>query len=89
MSHVDFKKWHYFCTFHVEFQITKCRLSNLRKGPCHVTNILMSIGLMSHVNFKKRPCRPVDFKGQGPILTPSCWTVRVDHSRGEVNQMDL
>ena len=27
----------------------------------------MSIGFMSHVNFKKWPCRPVDFKGQGPL----------------------
>ena len=26
----------------------------------------MSIGLMSHVNFKNRQCRPVEFKGQGP-----------------------
>ena len=27
---------------------------------------LMSIGFMSHVDFKKGPCRPVEFKGQGP-----------------------
>ena len=27
----------------------------------------MSIGSMSHVDFKKWPCRPVDFKGQGPL----------------------
>ena len=27
---------------------------------------LMSIGFMSPVDFKKRPCRPVAFKGQGP-----------------------
>ena len=26
----------------------------------------MSIGFMSHVDFKKWPCRPVNFKGQGP-----------------------
>ena len=26
---------------------------------------LMSIGSMSHVNFKKWPCSPVEFKGQG------------------------
>ena len=24
--------------------------------------------LMSPVEFKKRPCRPVEFKGQGPLL---------------------
>ena len=27
---------------------------------------LMSIGSMSHVGFKKQPCRPVELKGQGP-----------------------
>ena len=26
----------------------------------------MSIGFMSHVDFKKRPCRPVEIKGQRP-----------------------
>ena len=26
----------------------------------------MSIGSMSHVDFKKWPCRPVESKGQGP-----------------------
>ena len=26
----------------------------------------VSIGFMSHVDFKKRQCRPVEFKGQGP-----------------------
>ena len=29
---------------------------------------LISIGLMSHVDFKKGSCRPIDFKGQGPPL---------------------
>ena len=35
----------------------------------HVMSLIffpMSIGLMSHVDFKKRQCRPVEFKGQGP-----------------------
>ena len=32
--------------------------------------ILMSISSMSHVDFKKCPCRPVDFKGQGPSIRP-------------------
>ena len=26
----------------------------------------MSISSMSHVHFKKKPCHPVEFKGQGP-----------------------
>ena len=29
-------------------------------------SIFISLGSMSHVDFKKRPCRPVDFRGQGP-----------------------
>ena len=56
----------YFLNFHVGFEIAKCRLSNLMKGPCHVTNIISHDGSMSHVDFKKWPCRPVKFKGQGP-----------------------
>ena len=28
--------------------------------------LLMSIGSMSHVDFKKWPCHPVDFRGLGP-----------------------
>ena len=31
--------------------------------------VLMSIGSMSHVDFKKWPCYPVEFKGQGPYLS--------------------
>ena len=27
----------------------------------------MLIGFMSHVDFKKMPCRPVEFKGQGSL----------------------
>ena len=35
----------------------------------HVMSLIffpMSIGFMSHVDFKKRPCHPVDCKSQGP-----------------------
>ena len=35
----------------------------------HVMSLIvspMSIGFMSHVDFKKWPCHPVEFKGQGP-----------------------
>ena len=63
----------YFGNVHVNFKIAKCPLSNLRK--CYVMSvidlcILMSITLMSHVDFKKCPCRPVNFKGQGPHNAP-------------------
>ena len=37
-------------------------MSLLFLKPCR-----MSIGSMSHVEFKKWPCRPVEFKGQGPV----------------------
>ena len=32
-----------------------------------LTFLPMSIGFMSHVDFKKWPCLRVDFKGQGPF----------------------
>ena len=38
----------------------------------HVMSLIsfpMSIGFMSHVDFKKRPCRPVEFRGQGPHMS--------------------
>ena len=37
----------------------------------HVMSLIffpMSIGFMSHVGYKKRSCRPVEFKGQGPVM---------------------
>ena len=53
----------YFCNSH--FITVQFRISNLRNGQCHFTNIFpMSIGLMSHVNFRKWRCGPVGFKGE-------------------------
>ena len=45
-------------------------------GLCHVDGIffIMSLGPMLHVDFKKWPCRPVKFKGQGPYPDPT-WPV--------------
>ena len=58
---------HYICSFHFDFEIAKCHLSNLKKGLRLVGYIfLMLISSMSHVNFKKCPCRLVK---QGP---PQC-----------------
>ena len=57
----------YLCIIHGDFKIAQYRMSNLRNG--HVMSLIIfpvSIGFMSHVDFKKRPCRPVEFKGQGP-----------------------
>ena len=45
--------------------------------------ILMSLGSMSHVGFKKWPCRCVEFKGQDPhravvsMMTKVCIVARV------------
>ena len=51
----------------------QCHMSNLREGYvyCHYYIIFnplsyVTIGPMSHVEFKKCPCRPVDFRGQRP-----------------------
>ena len=70
MSHVDLKK---MAMSHVLVAyFTQCHMSNLRIGyvtimfsPCR-----MSLSPMSHVEFKKCPCRPVDFRGQGPLDLP-------------------
>ena len=37
----------------------KAPVMSLKKNP-------MSLGFMSHVDYKKWLCHPVDFKGQGP-----------------------
>ena len=55
----------------------------------HVMSLLFfpkSIGLMLHVDSKKRPCRPVEFKDQGPLadslltLGPDALTDESDES---------
>ena len=48
-------------------------LVELRDTLCRVGNIfLVSIGLMSPVDFEKWPCRPVEFEGRGPYLSRAC-----------------
>ena len=68
MSHVDFKKCQCRMSLsrifrNVPFQIYEIAMS-------HVTTFLvpcpMLISPMLHVKFMKWPCRPVDFRGQGP-----------------------
>ena len=55
-------------------------MSNFRTDPCHFINIFDKlIGFMSHIDFKKWPCHPVDFKREEPhyrlwlILLFSFW----------------
>ena len=56
---------------------------------CYVVNIfLMSIGSMSHVDFKKMLCRPVGFKGQGPCVLSKGWPcVTFDTTRIQCQEM--
>ena len=72
MSHVDFKELPYPQSPSGKFS---CHLKNSSMSPveeipiCHVGYIvLMLIGLMSPVDFRKRLCRLVEFKGQGSQL---------------------
>ena len=59
-----------------------CRMSNLRNDnvayisvPCR-----MSLGLMSHVDFKKELCRHVKFRGRGPLYIANT-SYKVTNSR--------
>ena len=68
----------YVCNIHVDFKIVSCPMSNLRNCPCHVINIFSHVNrLHVDVDFKKWPCRPVEFKGQGPQGRQRClgWQV--------------
>ena len=39
----------------------------------------MSLGPMSHVEFKKKTCRPVDFRDQGPSWSVSTMYIVLTH----------
>ena len=54
--------------FSCRFLDSPTSLVKFKNIPCRVGNIfLMSSEFLSPVDFKKRPCRPVDFKGRGPM----------------------
>ena len=67
MSPVDFKK----CQCRMSLSVFKALSPvDFKKWPCHMSLYFlkpcrMSLGPMSHVKFKKQPCRYVDFRGQG------------------------
>ena len=51
---------HHLLNVHVDSKIGQCRMSILRNSICHVVIIsLLTIGPMSHVDFKKCPCHRV------------------------------
>ena len=59
----------YLCVSHVNLKIVLCRMSNLRNGPFHVTNIFpMSVGFMLHVDFKKGNVALSNLKAKGPYF---------------------
>ena len=65
MSHVDFRKCRIFMS--LVFHNVTWRIKE--KGMLHITLLVipmshMSLGPMSHVEFKKCPCRPVYFRDQ-------------------------
>ena len=57
----------FFPISQVEFKKRLCPMSLY-----FYTSYLMSPSLMSHVEFKKKPCRPVDFRGKGKFDMSKC-----------------
>ena len=47
------------CHYSYNCKMLSCCISNLRNGLYHVDNI-------SHIDFEKWSCRPIECKGQGP-----------------------
>ena len=72
MSPVDFKKQQgplsLSSLFPCRFKMAQCHHGRIKEIPYVVSVIffLMSLGFTSLVDFKKWPCRPVEFKGHGP-----------------------
>ena len=64
MSHVDFEKWQYRMSLSPIFLHVTCRI--LKMTMSHVVIFLtpccMFISMMFSVDFKKGPCRYVEFK---------------------------
>ena len=48
---------------HVASKMLSCYMSNV----VSLIFLLMSLSSMSHVDCKKKPCRRIEFKGQGPL----------------------
>ena len=72
MSHVKFKKMAMSPVTILKIPMSIWKRFNVTCSMAYVMSIvffLMSIGSMSHVEFKKQPCRPVEFNGQRPFLS--------------------
>ena len=97
MSRVNFKKKQ--CPLSVILEtlylklLLKQSMPNLRMSPVmSLVFFPMSIGFMSHVDFKKWPCHPFEFNGQGPhvdslvlyrrLCNPGCATLERPERRG-------
>ena len=72
VSTVDFKKSHFPMSLNSQCHMSPVRQPNVTCPFQEMTRVmslilfLMSLGSMSHVNFKKGPCRRVEFRGLGP-----------------------
>ena len=68
MSPVDFKKYQCRMSLSLIYAHVTCRIQEIALS--HATIFLkpcrMSISSLSHVEFEKWPCRPVEFRGQWP-----------------------
>ena len=74
MSHVDFKNGQ--CPLSLStISMSILKQPNVARrieGKPHVMSVIffiMPINAMSHIDFKTCLCRPVDFKGRGPLHT--------------------
>ena len=67
---------HHLFNFPIDFKVGLSNVAWYRFCLCHVTNYIpvsLSKGSMLLVHFKKSPCRPVEFRGQGPFFSPDPW----------------
>ena len=66
---LNLRNGHVSChlTIHVTTKMLLCPMMNIRNALYRITIFLvMSLSPMSHVDFKKRLCHCVEFRGQGP-----------------------
>ena len=54
-----------------------------------ITSFLMSLGSISHVDFKKGPCRRVEFRGQGPYFKERASECVILHVQKEMTKPRL
>ena len=56
-----------YCTFYVDLKMITWHVLILRHNPMSFISFLLSLGSMSHVNFRKWSRRHVEFRVQEPL----------------------